>query len=295
MPAKRARLLFSRLGIGSAGRAAVFRLDADGHFAERINPFRDCFHHKFGENIWFANDAVDGFVHRVHGSRADGGIFQFRAVGVNQTDGGGGAGVVAAGNVHILQFPKFGRLVNFIGDDGFQIGIGDNLLFVRNPFEPLECLIQFLFGQIAVSQFFQPNFKSVSPRMFAQHQRTRRQPDRFRAHNFISGVVFQHPILMNARFVRKRIRADNGFIRLDGNAGICADHTAGAGDLGGVNVGGNGELLRAGGNCHHHFFQTGIARALADAVDGHFHLPCAVCHARQRVRCRQPQIVVAVG
>jgi len=46
---------------------------------------------------------------------------------------------------------------------------------------------------------------------------------------------------------------------------------------------------------HHHFFERGVAGALANAVDRAFDLPRACPHAGQRVRNRHAQIVVTVG
>ena len=46
---------------------------------------------------------------------------------------------------------------------------------------------------------------------------------------------------------------------------------------------------------HHQLLERRVARPLADAVDGHLHLPGARAHRRQRVRDRQPEVVVAVG
>src|SRR5690606_19012879 len=48
------------------------------------------------------------------------------------------------------------------------------------------------------------------------------------------------------------------------------------------------------GECHHRFFQAGIASALADSVDGDFYLAGARTNAGQRVGGGQTQVVVTV-
>ena len=96
-------------------------------------------------------------------------------------------------------------------------------------------------------------------------------------------------------FVREGVGADDGLVRLDRDAGVRADQAAGADDLSGVDVRAHAELLRPRMQRHHDLFEGGVARAFADAVDRHLDLPRAVLDRRQRVRGRQPQVVVAVG
>jgi len=46
---------------------------------------------------------------------------------------------------------------------------------------------------------------------------------------------------------------------------------------------------------HHHFFERGIARPLADSVDGALHLSDAVLNRRQGIGNGQAKVVVAVN
>jgi hypothetical protein len=43
--------------------------------------------------------------------------------------------------------------------------------------------------------------------VFAEHQVLPDIPDIFRSHDFVSGTILQHTVLMNAGFVSKRILA----------------------------------------------------------------------------------------
>ena len=54
------------------------------------------------------------------------------------------------------------------------------------------------------------------------------------------------------------------------------------------------KTCRPGVQRHHDLFERGVAGPLADAVDRHLDLPRAVLDRGQRVRRRQPQVVVAV-
>ena len=96
--AKGAGRLFAGLRIG---RKVVgnFRLYPNGHFANGVNAFGDGLHNEFGQDVWFAYNAIDGLVHGVNRTGADGRVNQFDAVGVGQADGGGGVHPVAAGHM----------------------------------------------------------------------------------------------------------------------------------------------------------------------------------------------------
>ena len=54
------------------------------------------------------------------------------------------------------------------------------------------------------------------------------------------------------------------------------------------------QLVAAGIQRHDDFFQRGISRTFADAVDGALDLTRAALHRRQRIRYGQAQIVMAV-
>ena len=62
----------------------------------------------------------------------------------------------------------------------------------------------------------------------------------------------------------------------------------------GVDAGLVGQHVAARLDRHHDLFERGVARALADAVDGALDLPRAAANARQRIRHRQAEIVVAM-
>ena len=98
------------------------------------------------------------------------------------------------------------------------------------------------------------------------------QSDGLRFHDLIGHGVFQHAILVNARFVGKGVGPHDGFVGLDHDAGNHAHQAAGGIDVLGLDAGVEGHEVPASVQGHDHLFQGGIASALADAVDGHFGL-----------------------
>ena len=99
---------------------------------------------------------------------------------------------------------------------------------------------------------------------------------------------------MDSRAVRKRIRADHRLIRRHRNAQQVGDQAAGAIQLARVDVGVHAEVIGAGAQRHHDFFERRVPGPFADAVDGAFHLPGAVQHAGQRIGHGHAEIVMAV-
>src|SRR5690606_20274833 len=118
---------------------------------------------------------------------------------------------------------------------------------------------------------------------------------RFGRHDFVGLGVFEHTVLMDARFVGKRIGADDGLVYLHACAGDVLHQFAGADDVGGVDAALEREHVGAGFDRHDDFFQRRVAGTFADAVDGAFDLAGTVSDGDQRVGGGQSQIVLAVG
>ena len=167
-------------------------------------------------------------------------------------------------------------------------------LLVGQALEALKGLVQFGLAQ-RIAQLVESRLERVAARVLAQHQPALRHADRLRPHDLVGLLVLEHAVLMDAGFVRKGVRADDGLVRLDDDAGVVADQLAGVHDLRRVNAGDEVEDRAARVQRHHDFFERGVARALADAVDRDFGLARARADARQRVGRRQAQIVVAVN
>ena len=107
--------------------------------------------------------------------------------------------------------------------------------------------------------------------------------------------MFQHPILMDARFMGKGVCAHNGLIGLHHKSGDAGHQAGRPHNMRGINVGAIGQQIRTGFDGHDNFFHGGIARPLAQTVDGAFHLPRPILNTGQTVGHRQSQIVVTMG
>ena len=78
-------------------------------------------------------------------------------------------------------------------------------------------------------------------------------------HDLIGQEILQHAVLVDAGFVGKSVGANDGFIRLDDDAGVVTDQLAGPADLRSVDACGKVVNVRAGAQRHHHLFEGGIA------------------------------------
>ncbi len=130
--------------------------------------------------------------------------------------------------------------------------------------------------------------------MFAQHKRALVQSDRRGIHDLVGALVFQHAILVDARFMGKGVRPYDGLVGLNHHAGVATHHIAGPMNLLGHNVcvqAINGTPHMDG---HGALFQAGVAGPFADAVDRHLDLTRTIFHTGQRVGGSQPKVIVTV-
>src|SRR5215470_5870576 len=91
------------------------------------------------------------------------------------------------------------------------------------------------------------------------------------------------------------ISTDHRFIGRNQDAEQVGYQTAGTVQFVCVDAGGYAKKVRTRADGHDDFFQRGVARPLADSIDGAFHLTGAVANASQRVGNRHSQVVVAVN
>ena len=93
--------------------------------------------------------------------------------------------------------------------------------------------------------------------------------------------MFEHAILMDTRFVRESIGADDGLVRLHRETGDARYQARSRDDLRGIDARVAAKKILARTHRHHHFFQGSIAGTFAQAIDGAFDLARAVEHGRQ--------------
>ena len=98
---------------------------------------------------------------------------------------------------------------------------------------------------------------------------------------------------MDARRVRERVRADDGLVGLDRDAGELGVETAGGHDAIRLHARVGLVVVATDAQRHHDLLEGGVAAALTDAVDAHMDLLRPGLHRGERVRGREPEIVTA--
>src|SRR5258708_11028569 len=118
-------------------------------------------------------------------------------------------------------------------------------------------------------------------RMFTQNEFGLVYTDVFRPHDLIGETMLEHPVLVNACFVSKRIRSDNCLVRLDDDACVVAHQFADSGQLLSFDSCLEPKSGGPGFERHNHLFERGISGALPDAIDAYLSLACPgadTCH-----------------
>ena len=99
--------------------------------------------------------------------------------------------------------------------------------------------------------------------------------DILRPHDLVGPRVLQHPVLMNARFVRERVAPDDGLVRLHRFVGDLREQLARLEQPLGPDARVVGQAILPHAQRHHDLFERRVAGALADAVDRALDLPHA--------------------
>ena len=115
-----------------------------------------------------------------------------------------------------------------------------------------------------------------------------------RGHDLVGRLGLEHAVLVDAGGMREGVAADHGLVGLHRHRTHVAHQPARAHELGGVDAAGDIQVIAAHVHDHHDLFEGGVARALADAVDGAFHLARAVPDRGDGIRGGEAQVVVAV-
>ena len=130
--------------------------------------------------------------------------------------------------------------------------------------------------------------------MFAEHQFSLGHADCFRRNDLIRERVLDDAVLMDARFVRESIRADDGFVRRDTRPCNFCKQPAGWINFAQLDFRAEAEVRVSHGQCDRKLFERSISGAFADAVDRALDLARACANRRERIRDRKAQVVVAM-
>src|SRR6185369_8917515 len=276
-----------------AGVTAADRADSHAGMAERVDALGDGVDVVFEQLARCLHDLVDRGEGGVHRAGADRGLNAQTSVRTTQAYGGRRHAVRATGDLHRVEREVLDAATGLGRRERLQIGVGDGLLLVGQALEALESGFQrFTFQR--VTELFQAHGEGVAARVLAHDEQRFARADRLGTHDFVGAGVFEHAVLVNARFVRKGVGADDRLVRLHDHAGAHADQAAGADQLRGVDAGAQTEHGLTRLQRHHDLFERGVASAFADAVDRDFGLARTGHDAGQGVGSREAQVVVAV-
>src|SRR3954447_18788045 len=132
--------------------------------------------------------------------------------------------------------------------------------------ETMKCLVE-LGALQAYSLLGTRTREGVAAGMLSERQR-HAKADGLGVHDLVRPRVLEHPVLVDAGFVRERVRADDCLVRLHDVAGGARDEPRRRRDLARVEPRLHPEVLGADVERHHDLFERRVPRALAEAVDG---------------------------
>ena len=199
----------------------------------------------------------------------------------------------AAHHAQLAQLELLGRIVEALVQQCQQVLVQDLALALGELQERLVDAAQLLVLEV-VAQLLEAARQRVPPRMAAQHQRGPGNAHGVGLDDLVGQAVLEHAVLVDARLVRERVASHDRLVGLGEGAGQVGEHLARAVELARLDAGVEGVLRGAHAARHDDFLQRGVARPLADAVDGALHLPRARADGGERVRDGQAQVVVAV-
>ena len=121
----------------------------------------------------------------------------------------------------------------------------------------------------------QARAERVAAGKLAEHELVRVPADILGAHDLVRLAVLQHAVLVDARFVRERVRADDRLVRLNRKAGDSRDHASRPDDLRRVDARRAEDILRV---------RTAITISSSDALPARSPRPFIV-HSTWRAPC----------
>ena len=125
-----------------------------------------------------------------------------------------GNAVRAGINVKIQQLVPIGLArnpENLFPDDRLDVLVINVLLLIRQLFEAHEGAVHVFLAQIE-AQVLQPLIESMAPRVFAHDQPVPGNAYRFRRHDLIGLLMFEHAVLMNPGFMGEGVVADDRLV-----------------------------------------------------------------------------------
>ena len=129
----------------------------------------------------------------------------------------------------------------------------------------------------------------------AEHQRRLGHADVLRPHDLVGPPVLEHPVLVDAGFVREGVAADDRLVGLHAFARQFRQQLTRWIQLPGDDARLDRHPVGTHAGRHDDLLEGGVAGALADAVDRALDLPGARADGRERVGDGEAEVVVAMG
>ena len=136
----------------------------------------------------------------------------------------------------------------------------------------------------------------MASRVFTKHQFGIAPANGLRGHYFVRQAVFEHTILVDARFMSKGVRPDDSFIGLHGDTRQLTDQLAGRKKL--LRTDTSADVPKgfwSGTESHDDFFHGRITRALTKAIDGYLNLSRASFNGGKSIGSAHTQVVVTMS
>ena len=180
-------------------------------------------------------------------------------------------------------------------DEREQVGVGDLLLGVGEGDRLAVDRVERLALEV-VAELAELALEAAPAGQLADRQLAAGQPDRLRGHDLVGQRVLDHAVLVDARLVGERVAADDRLVGLDREPGQVADQPRRRRVICSVwtPLTELGELGRPRPEGHDDLLERRVAGPLAEAVDRDLDLARAGLDRGERVRRREPEVVVAV-
>ena len=183
---------------------------------------------------------------------------------------------------------------HLIVHEGGDVVVVDNLLAVGEVLEAAESVVKLVIPDLAVAERPQLVAEGGAAGVLA-HDEVRLVPaDAFRRHDLVGGRVLEDTILVDAALVREGVAPDDRLVGLHVEARDARQHLGQVEELPGAHARAVRHPVLADADRHDRLLQRRVACALADAVDGAFHLAHARANGGQCVRDGEAEVVVVV-
>src|SRR5579875_1974566 len=193
------------LAAPSAGKLAALKARANGHFCQTQSSLPDRVNGEIHNGAGNPRDPVDGAKGGVAWPLAGRGVMINTAV-FFQLQGGGRAALVGRNALKEFQGKRLRRVGEIVGNYSNQVLVVDLLLAIGKLAKNLISTVKLRSGKL-IAQIFIALRQGMAAGMFSQNEFVGRHPDGLGLHDLISDGVFQHAILVNARFMREGVAA----------------------------------------------------------------------------------------